>query len=97
MNVSDPQIGVAIAQSNSDRQQARRLEIDSWPGQEIFIYFTVGPTQPAIQWKTEGGGLPPEVKRPEHEADHSPQLGPRLRIVGLYLHSTICLHGIMLN
>jgi hypothetical protein len=36
------------------------------------------------------------LKRQRGEADHS-HLGPRSRMVELYLHSAICFHGIQLN
>jgi hypothetical protein len=38
-----------------------------------------------------------KVKRQEREADHSPYLVPRSRIVELLLHSPIRTHGIVLN
>jgi hypothetical protein len=54
--------------------------------------LTLGPTQPPTQWAP--GPLSPRVKRLGREADHSP---PRSRMVELYLHSPIYLHGIVLN
>jgi hypothetical protein len=42
------------------------------------------------------GDLSPGVKRPGREADHS-HVVPRSRVVGLYLHLPICLHGIVLD
>jgi hypothetical protein len=73
---------------------------DSRQGKEIFLYTTatrpaLGPTQPHIQWVP--GTLSPGVKRQGYEADHSLHLAPRSRMVELYLHSPICLHGIVLN
>jgi hypothetical protein len=37
----------------------------------------LGPTQPPIQWVP--GALSPGVKRPEHEADHSPQTSAEVK------------------
>jgi hypothetical protein len=39
----------------------------------------------------------PEVKRHGREADHSPQYSPEVKIVELYLHSTIRLDGALLS
>jgi hypothetical protein len=47
----------------------------------------LGPTQPPIQWVL--GALSPGVKQSMREADHS----PTSRMVELYLHSPIRLHG----
>jgi hypothetical protein len=49
--------------------------LNSWLGQETFLYSTVsrptlGPTQSPIKWVS--GAFPPGMKRPGHEADHSP-------------------------
>jgi hypothetical protein len=41
------------------------------------------------------GLCPPRIKRQGREADHSPP--SRSRMVELYLHCPICLHGILLN
>jgi hypothetical protein len=64
------------------------------PGRgNIFLYSTasrpvLGPTQTLIQWV-------PGIERPWHEADNSP-LTVEVKIE-LYLHSLVCLHGIVLN
>jgi hypothetical protein len=49
----------------------------------------LGPTQPPIQ--SVG------INRPDREADHSPTIVRRSRMVELYLNPSICLHGAMLN
>jgi hypothetical protein len=66
-------------------------------GQEIFLYPTasrlrLGPSQTPNEWVP--GTLSPTVKRPGHESDLL--LQPRSRMGELYLHSPICLHGMML-
>jgi hypothetical protein len=53
-----------------------------------------GPTKPPIQLVQ--GVLSLGVKRYGRKADHS-HLLPRSRKVELYLHSPICLHGVVLN
>jgi hypothetical protein len=68
-------------------------------GEEIFLYSTasrpaVGPTQPHIQWVP--GALSPGVKQREVTLTTYFHLVPRLRVVELYLHSPIYLHGILL-
>jgi hypothetical protein len=62
------------------------LSIASTPG--------LGSTQPPVQWVPKA--LCPGVKRPELEADHF-YLVLRSRMVDLYLHSSRCLHDIVLN
>jgi hypothetical protein len=51
----------------------------------FFLFATasrpvLGPTHSPIQWVP--GALSPGVKRPGHEADHSPNLVPKLRMRG---------------
>jgi hypothetical protein len=51
------------------------MGFDSRKVYEIFLYFTASrpdlePTQPAIQWIL--GALSSGIKRPRHEANHSP-------------------------
>jgi hypothetical protein len=58
--------------------------------------MALGPTQPPIQWVL--GALSLGVKRPGHEADHSPPSSAEFKEwVELYLHSPICLHGVVLS
>jgi hypothetical protein len=52
------------------------------------------PAQPLIQWVL--GALSQGVKRPGRDAGNSPRLVQRSRKVELYLHSPICIHGIVL-
>jgi hypothetical protein len=42
------------------------------------------------------GALSPGVKRPGREAEHPPSLVLRSRMVELYIHSAIFLHGLVL-
>jgi hypothetical protein len=44
-----------------------------------------------------GGYISSGVKRKGREADHSPHLVPRSRMVDLCILSPICLHGTVLN
>jgi hypothetical protein len=65
-----------------------------------FLFFVVSrlsrwPIQYHIQWVLGAPFL--WVKRPEREADHSPHLVPMSRMVELYHHSPIGLHGMVLN
>jgi hypothetical protein len=70
---------------------------------KIFLLSTslrlvLGPTQPPVQWVPQplswgGGG-----KWPEHDANHSPPNKCQgQEYLDLYIHSPICLHGIVLN
>jgi hypothetical protein len=67
------------------------LGFDSRRGLGIFLYTTTSrtalrPTQPPIQWVP--GALSLGVKRPGHEADHSPPSSADVKEwVELYLHS----------
>jgi hypothetical protein len=66
-------------------------------------FFTVtlskpalGPTQPPIQWIP--GALSLGVKWLGHGADHSPPSGVEVKeCMELYLHSQMCLHGVVLS
>jgi hypothetical protein len=77
------------------------LGFESWQGLEIFLFTTVsrialGPIQPPIQWVPEALSL--RVKQPGHEADHSPPSGAKVKeCMELYLHSPICLHGMVFS
>jgi hypothetical protein len=42
------------------------------------------------------GFLPPGVKQPGREADHSPPTSAEVKKTGLYIHSPIRPHGIVL-
>jgi hypothetical protein len=56
----------------------------------------LGPTQPPIQWVPEALSL--AVKRPGHEAHHSPPTSAEVKEwVELYLHSPIRLHGVVIS
>jgi hypothetical protein len=56
------------------------------------VHTDSGPTQPPTEWVLDA--LSPDVKRPKREADHSSYLVQRLRIIELYVHSPIRLHGV---
>jgi hypothetical protein len=76
------------------------LGFDSRRGLGIFLSITasrtaLGPTHP-LQWVS--GTLFLGVKRPGREADHSPPSSAEVKEwVELYLHSPICLHGVLLS
>jgi hypothetical protein len=58
--------------------------------------MVLGPTQPPIQWVP--GDLSFGVKQVRCEADHSPPSSAEVKeCMELYLHSPICLHGMVLS
>jgi hypothetical protein len=58
--------------------------------------LVLGNTQPPIQWVP--GVLSLMGKRPGSEADQSPPTSAQVKkTVGLYIHSTIRLHGVVHN
>jgi hypothetical protein len=66
----------------------------------IFLLSTLsrlvlGPNQSPI--KCIPGALSPEAKRLGCEGDHSPRVCQGQEYVDLYIHSPICLHGVVLN
>jgi hypothetical protein len=72
----------------------------SIPGRDKRFFSTassqaVGRAQPPNQ--SVPGALSPGVKRQGHEADHFFHLVPRRRMGELYLHSPVCLRGLVLN
>jgi hypothetical protein len=71
----------------------------SWKD-KIFLFSiasrpAVGPTQPPIQWVP--WALSPGGKRQGVKLTTHLHLVPRSRMVELYLHSPVCLYGIVLN
>jgi hypothetical protein len=83
----------------SDWLRAGRLK--GWglsPGRVKYFHFSMlsrpalGHTQPPIQWV-------PGVKRPGREADHSPPATAEVKKMWIYvyIHSSIRLHGVVLN
>jgi hypothetical protein len=70
-------------------------------GLGIFPFTTasrtaLGPTHSPIQWVP--GALSLWVKQPGREADHLPPSSAEVKeCVELYLHSPICLHGVVLS
>jgi len=70
-----------------------------WLG--IFLFTTasrtvLGPTKPPIQWVP--GDLSLKVKRPGHEADHSPPSSAEVKgCVGLHLHPSVRVHGVLIS
>jgi hypothetical protein len=84
----------------------------SLQGLRIFLFTTMSipdlrPTQPPIQWVP--GTLYLGVKQPGHEADHPPLSSAEVKnvcartcvcvcvCVGLYLHTPVHLHGVVLR
>jgi hypothetical protein len=57
----------------------------------------LGPTQPPIQWVLGGFFPGGGVKRQGMKLTVHLHLVQRSRMVGLYFHSHMCLHGIVLN
>jgi hypothetical protein len=58
--------------------------------------MALGSTQPPIRWVP--GPVSLGVKRPEREADHSPPSSAEVKgCLVLYLHSSIRLHGVVIN
>jgi hypothetical protein len=81
----------------SDGIRAEELGFSPQQGQ-IFLLstassLTLRPKQPPIQWVP--AALSPRFKRTGHKAD--PHLVPKSRMVELYHHSPIRLHGVVLN
>jgi hypothetical protein len=79
--------------------------LDDWglkpqQGLGIFLFtaasrLALGPTQPPIQWVPWSLSL--GVKQTGCEADHSPPCSAEVKKwVEIYLHSSICLHGMVL-
>jgi hypothetical protein len=67
---------------------------------KIILYSTefrplLGPTYPHIQWVTRA--LSPALSSQGMKLTTHLLLVPRLRKLEMYLHSTICLHGIVFN
>jgi hypothetical protein len=60
---------------------------------EILLLFTssradLGPIQNPIEWVP--GALPPGVKRPEREANHSPPTSAKIKTTWIYKTSPAC-------
>jgi hypothetical protein len=84
----------------NDGLRAERPWFDSRQGKYIFLFFTasstvLGPIKPPIQWIPKA--ISQGVKRPGMKLTTHLRLMPRSRMAELYLHSPICLHGILLN
>jgi hypothetical protein len=73
---------------------------DSWQGREIFLFsltsrLALQPIQPPVKWVLVA--VSPVVKQQGCEMTTHLHLVLRLRMVELYLHSPIHLHGMVLN
>jgi hypothetical protein len=90
-------IGIALGYGLDDRGSG----VDSRRGLGIFLFTTasrtvLGPTQPPFQWVP--GPLSLGVKRPGHEADHSPPSGVEVKNARNYTSTPpIRLHGVVLS
>jgi hypothetical protein len=90
-NKSENAYTVGIAQWYSVGYGLNDQGFESRQGLEIFLLTTtyipaLGPTQPPIKWVP--GALSLGVKRPGHEAEHSPPSSAEVKeSVELYLHS----------
>jgi hypothetical protein len=77
-----------------------RLEFESRCGQE-FSFLNIVQTGSSVHqnlYLMGTGGSFPGVKRPERDADHSTSNWCKSQeIVGLYIHSSVRLHGILLS
>jgi hypothetical protein len=91
----DSVVGIATGYELDDRGVAVRVPVVS------RIFFTssrpaLGSTQPPIQCVR--GALSPGVKRPGHEADHSPLASVEVKKIWIYKsYSPILFHGLVLN
>jgi hypothetical protein len=77
----DSVLGIATGYGLDDRG------VEVQVGWRIFLFSTssrsdLGSTQPPIQWLT--GALPPGVKRPGREADHSPPASAEVKKMWIY-------------
>jgi hypothetical protein len=92
----------SMSQDSDWLQAGQSRNQSSSPGRvKNFLFFTssrptLGSTQPPIQ--RVPGALSLAMKQPGHEADHSPPASAEVKEnVDLYIHSPICLHGIVFN
>jgi hypothetical protein len=71
----------------------------SWQRQEFFLLHKVQTCSGAKPASYSVGNLDDlsGCRRPGHGADHSPRFNAELENDGAYVHSPICLHGIVLN
>jgi hypothetical protein len=92
----DSAVGIATGYGLDDREVKVGVPVES----RIFS----SPHRPDQLWGppnllsngySGGGALSPGVKRPGHEADHSPPTSAEVENLDLYNHSPIHLHGII--
>jgi hypothetical protein len=75
----DSAVGMATGYGLNSRGNGVRVPV----GAKFFSSRSVsGQSQPPIQWVQ--GDLPPGVKRPGHEADHSPPANAELKNTWMY-------------
>jgi hypothetical protein len=83
------------------RATGRRRGRSTSPGRvKNFLFSTssrpaLRSTKLPIQWVP--GAVFPGLKRPGREADHSPPASAKVKKMWIYIHSTIRLHGVVLN
>jgi hypothetical protein len=81
--------------------KVRRINVRFPAGARGFLLLhsvqTAFGSHPSFCSMDTGRTLSFTLKRPGREADNSPQSDVELKMVQLYLHSSISLHGMMLN
>jgi hypothetical protein len=95
MRVSrDSSVGIATGYGPDNREFGTRFPAEARDFSLIHtVQTSLGPTQPPIQCVTDV--LSPGVRWKERDLTTHLHLVPRLRMVELYLHSLIYLHGVM--
>jgi hypothetical protein len=92
----DSAVGIATGHRLDDRLVGDRVPVRARFSPLHVVLTGSGPTQPLIKWVP--GTLPPGVKRPGHEADHSPPTRAKVNNTWIYASfPPLRLHGVALN